>query len=210
MPGADRPDPARAASTEAETLRRLFERSVAVPRLIALDGDTLTLEYIAGTTLTEAIEFCESGAPPPGVSSLTAAGEWAANATGTSAPPLSATPPILLAEGLARLTALWFGAFYAAAPAGARRGDVNCRNFILTPAGGLYGVDFESLPAGDKETDLGRLTAYILTYEPPYTIFKKRLSAALTDAFTDMFGADRGLSLREQAAELDAMRLRRR
>lgn len=103
----------------------------------------------------------------------------------------------------------WFASFYAAMPEGVCRGDVNCRNFILTPDRQLVGVDFEDLPAGCKETDLGRLTAFILTYDPPYSDYKKRLAQELIERFSKRFGLDPEHVRLEHERELEAMRRRR-
>ncbi len=48
------------------------------------------------------------------------------------------------------------------------RGDVNLRNFLYKD-GSCYGVDFEDLqPDGPRESDLGRILAFILTYVPAF------------------------------------------
>jgi len=179
LPGHDRPNPACAAKAEFDTLRRLSESGVLVPRPVSLEGDVFIIEYLEGVTLTQAIERAEDGDAP------------------------------LPAETLAERMAEWFASFYAAVPEGVRRGDVNGRNFILTPDGRLYGVDFEELPPGAKETDLGQLTAFILTYDPPYTAYKKRLSQALTRRFAAGFGINAAFALREREREFQNMLLRR-
>lgn len=66
----------------------------------------------------------------------------------------------------------WFKCFYHAVP-GKLRGDVNLRNFIYRE-GTCYGLDFEdALVKGGPETDLGRLLAYLMTYDPPMTPLKR-------------------------------------
>jgi RIO-like serine/threonine protein kinase len=115
---------------------------------------------------------------------------------------------MLAGEILAELIARWFADFYAVFP-GRIRGDVNCRNFIITPDARVYGVDFEDLQYGRKEADLGRMTAFILTYDPAYTDYKKKLAQSLTDCFGLNFGVDCGLAAQEQSRELAQMRRRR-
>ena len=110
---------------------------------------------------------------------------------------------------LAECITSWFASFYAVFP-GKIKGDVNCRNFIVTPEACIYGVDFEDLPNGQKEIDAGRMSAFILNYNPPYTDYKKRLASALIDCFIVSFGVDRELVLREQAREIETMRKRRK
>jgi tRNA A-37 threonylcarbamoyl transferase component Bud32 len=177
LPDDDRADTARLAEIESENLLRLSAGGVFVPRPISLNGSLLTMEYIEGITLTEAIELGEIGAYSDGM--------------------------------LVKLIAGWFSSFYAALPEGVCRGDVNCRNFILTSDGRLCGVDFEKLPFGRREADLGRLTAFILTYEPSRTAYKQRLTQGLTKHFTELFGLDPALVLCERERELDSIRRRR-
>ena len=112
--------------------------------------------------------------------------------------------PELLAERISE----WFAAFYEVFPSKVR-GDVNCRNFILTHDNRVFGVDFEDLPIGKKETDLGRLQAFILNYDPPNTNYKKRLVQALTNCFDARFNIDRALVDLEQSLEIERMKKRR-
>jgi len=179
LPQPGGPDPVQTAQAEFDALRRLSAGGVPVPKPLGLDGGLLAMEYIQGVTLVEAIERAETEGG------------------------------LLAAETLAERLAQWFASFYAACPGGVCRGDVNGRNFLLTPDDRLYGVDFEVLPPGRKETDLGRLTAFALTYDPPRTAYKQRLSQALTRRFTELFGLDPAAVHAEHERELAAMRLRR-
>jgi len=77
----------------------------------------------------------------------------------------------------------WFESFYNAIPLNSLRGDVNCRNFLVTPDLNIAGVDFETPCTGIRETDLGKLIAYILTYRPKYTAYKKYLAELLCRRF---------------------------
>jgi len=114
------------------------------------------------------------------------------------------------ADNLAEKIMVWFDKFYAAVSNGVCRGDVNCRNFILGTNGNLYGVDFEEMYTGRREVDLGKLTAFILTYEPPYTEYKTRLARVLTEQFVNQFGLDKDLVKRERELELAKMSSRRK
>jgi RIO-like serine/threonine protein kinase len=186
-----------AAQAEAEILRRLFTAGVKVPRVLSLDLDLsdsdnnmLILEYIKGISVTDEIERAEKEQ--------------------------GSLPVQELAEKLTH----WFAAFYAVFSRKIR-GDVNLRNFILTPDFQIYGVDFEEFedsedsencedsPCGQKERDLGRMTAFILNYDPPYTDYKKKLAQAVTDCFTASFDIEHSLVLQEHEREIEAMRKRR-
>ena len=111
-------------------------------------------------------------------------------------------------ETLAERIVEWFMAFYEVFPSKIR-GDVNCRNFIITHDNRVFGIDFEDLPTGRKEIDLGRLRAFILNYDPPYTDYKKRLTQALTNCFDARFDIDREIADIEQSLEIERMQMRR-
>jgi len=182
LPRGDCPDINQAARYEAEILKYLRGKNAAVPRVYSADGNLLVIEYIKGVTLTEEIEKIER------------------TETGDNN---------LSADALAKNITRWFADFYAAFPGGRTRGDVNCRNFILTPDSRVFGVDFEELPHGSKETDLGRLTAFILTYDPPYTAYKINLAQKLTECFCQQFELDPELALQIRARETEAAYRRR-
>jgi len=114
-------------------------------------------------------------------------------------------PPCHLAERISD----WFAAFYKVFP-DKIRGDVNCRNFIITQDKRVFGVDFEELLSGCKETDLGRLRAFILSYDPPHTEYKKRLAQALTACFKAHFEINAAFADIEQDLEIQQMQKRRR
>lgn len=50
--------------------------------------------------------------------------------------------------------------------------DMNFRNFILKE-GRIYRIDFEEVTFGKKESDIGKLLAFGLTYNPKETEWKK-------------------------------------
>lgn len=64
--------------------------------------------------------------------------------------------------------------------AGIVLGDMNLRNFILNrERNRIYRVDLESAGAGDVPEDLGKLCAFCLTYDPPFTEDKMEITRAL-------------------------------
>jgi len=160
-------------------LERLYNCGVYVPKVISRENNLIAMEYIEGVTLTDFIELAETDTV--------------------------SLYPNIVAERLAD----WFTAFYDALPQGCIRGDVNCRNFIVTPDGNIAGVDFEEAYFGEREADLGRLIAFILTYTPQYTDYKKRLADILCEKFTARFDLDPVLVLQENNLELEDM-IRRR
>ncbi|MCL2695946.1 MAG: phosphotransferase, partial [Clostridiales bacterium] len=65
----------------------------------------------------------------------------------------------------------WLADFYRAMD-GQIRGDVNGRNFLWDGAR-WWGVDFEQRETGERAQDIGRLLAFVLTYDPPNTPIKR-------------------------------------
>ena len=69
---------------------------------------------------------------------------------------------------------------YFVATKGALRGDVNLRNFLYLPNQTCVGIDFEDrLINGDISKDIGRILAFIATYEPPFSDKKLLLCSHL-------------------------------
>jgi|GEM_PF-290270 len=60
-------------------------------------------------------------------------------------------------------------------------GDIHLANFILHD-GRVYGVDFEECRPGIFEEDVGRLLAYIVTYEPAFSDYELAAAQALLGA----------------------------
>ena len=59
-------------------------------------------------------------------------------------------------------------------------GDMNLRNFILNrERNRIYRVDLESAGVGAVAEDLGKLCAFCLTYDPPFTQNKMEITRAL-------------------------------
>lgn len=54
-------------------------------------------------------------------------------------------------------------------------GSPNLRNFLLDPAGQVWGIDFEEYGPGDRVNDIALLLAYILTYSPSFTCEKQSI-----------------------------------
>jgi aminoglycoside phosphotransferase (APT) family kinase protein len=111
-------------------------------------------------------------------------------------------------QTILHILVLWLHCFYQAFPKeGIILGDPNLRNFIFI--GCIYGIDFESLCYGRPEEDLGRVCAFLLTYKPAFTPWKKRAAAQLWDLGIRELNLDPGLALGALQSELKAMEQRR-
>jgi len=96
--------------------------------------------------------------------------------------------------------------FYTALP-GQVYGDINFRNFIFSN-GKLFGVDFEEVRAGEKEEDIGRAAAFLLTYAPAFTEYKKEAAAGLIRYAAGRLRLDSSCIL--QAAEKELLNMGQR
>ena len=171
--------PCHRAAFEADMINRLYRCGVRVPRLISCKDDWLAMDYVESRTLVEYIDSCEIGA--------------------------ERVPHETIIDNVS----VWFESFYDAVQNGIIRGDVNCRNFLLTPNGSVFGVDFEGPFIGKREDDLGRILAYILTYKPQYTPFKTRFADMLCRAFNKRFNLELNLVAIATDKEIGDMAVRR-
>lgn len=94
------------------------------------------------------------------------------------------------------------------------RGDVNFRNFIVSVEKGtgcysVTGVDFESSVFGRIETDIGRMAAYALTYEPAMTAWKVEFARIFMRRMCNLLSLDEGAAITELKTELHEIAKRR-
>lgn len=88
------------------------------------------------------------------------------------------------------------------------KGDVNLRNFLWTGTE-CVGLDFEEPPLqGDWESDLGKIMAFAVTYQPSFTPGKAKCAKFLLQAFLRAGGEEE--KIREAyVGEIAAMNARR-
>ncbi len=102
----------------------------------------------------------------------------------------------------------WFDRFYQAVP-GHIRGDVNFRNFIVGVSG-VIGIDFEALPTGQKEMDMGAMLAYYAAYSPAFTTQRTRSAAIMFNVFSEKILLDKNKVLEEIHIAFKRMKKRRK
>ncbi|NLZ39274.1 MAG: hypothetical protein GX893_06675 [Firmicutes bacterium] len=176
----------RSLSKEAQIMQALYDEGLAVPKIIASGANYLVLEYIQGKNLLTWFEEQEKKAQKPaGSKEITSVLEqWA----------------------------LWFADFYGILH---RKygysiilNDVNLRNFIVTEQE-IFGFDFEDCRTGKKEEDLGRLCAFILTYDPIFTFWKYQFVLAIKDIIVKSLNLSWETVFKEIKKELECMKERR-
>ncbi len=167
---------------EESMLKKLHSFGLNVPKVLLADASEIQMEYIIGQTLLERLELMEKE-----------------NA--------GSKPQQILSEMLAD----WFLKYYEAVDfnhTAILRGDINCRNFIANELG-IWGVDFEDEVIGEKEMDIGRLIAFILTYEPSFTAWKYEFCNLLEAVMCQKLSLDRVKLHKYQYIEYEEMSKRR-
>lgn len=104
----------------------------------------------------------------------------------------------------------WIGfmqSFYKEMPAYIY-GDINLRNFIIRPEG-IFAVDLEEVKTGKKQTDFGRAAAFMVTYDPAFTDYKKETARIFLSACAKSFGIQEQDIEIEMQKELNSMEKRR-
>lgn len=87
--------------------------------------------------------------------------------------------------------------------------DVNFRNFIIKN-GKIYGIDFEKSCEGKIESDLGKIVAYALTYNPIMTEWKLKFADELINMLSIELKVNKKLIIKEKEKELKKIIERRK
>ncbi len=154
---------------------------INVPTVLARSEKALCLDYIEGPTFLQMLETCEKQNAP-----------------------------------FDRYIHLWIEfmqRFYRTVP-GYIYNDINFRNFIIANKGEyigetVYGVDLEEIRRGRPETDIGRAAAFLLSYDPAFTEYKKQTANTFISACSDAFCIRRDDVRDEMNKEFDSMQKRR-
>ncbi|SMP40115.1 hypothetical protein SAMN06296020_101329 [Anoxynatronum buryatiense] len=168
---------------EVKTLEFLYWQGVSVPNLYRAGSNLLVMEHIIGPTLLELIETAEHDSKHQQFNRYQVRKQ-------------------LIFELLP-----WMEKAYAALDAVYGEpvilGEVHLRHFIAGKR--LTGVDFKSCTAGRKEADLATLMAYILHYNPAWSLWKRQLTQELREAAIQLLRLDErilGQYLEEKISKL--------
>jgi len=170
------------AMLEAELLRKYYNAGLDVPQVLECRKNELIMEYIPGETIPDFLARMEK---EPDEEEFRIA-----------------------ARGLC----YWLARFYEIvdhAHSGEIRGDVNGRNFLFTK-NGVYSVDFEERAYGPIERDIGRLLAFIRTYDFNEAYAKRRLARLFTREAETRLPISKKEVLKHFRVELAEMKKRRK
>lgn len=172
----------RDLETELSMLEKLRCTGLPVPEVKRTGPRTLEHDYLPGVTALSLFENLESGG-----------GIFGDND-----------------KKYCDILCKWLGEFYSVAGEEVRLNDMNLRNFIYQPERERFvGVDFESCGKGGRGRDAGALLAYILTYDPGFTDYKRAMAEYMRGALARGLGLSEGEIENECLRELEEMRLRR-
>ncbi|MTI68457.1 MAG: hypothetical protein FH753_17900 [Firmicutes bacterium] len=169
---------------EIELLNYLFEKGLDVPKVYYEDEESFLIEYIEGETLLEHITRLEKEQKEKF--------NYRSN------------------NRLIYKFLNWIEEFYELVKEKTGENiileDMNLRNFIYTDK--LYGFDFEDCHVGNKERDIGRFCAFLLTYSFAFTNWKVRFTRQMLKAVED-YGYDLDLIRKEIDKEFISITKRR-
>jgi len=184
-----------AAAFEANMLKSLRAKGLAVPRVLSVENNLIKMEYIEGRTLPDLIDDLES--------------------KGYS---------ISDVKKIAEAVITWLSEFFIAIDTrrtGKGREDINGRNFIFDGEK-IWGIDFEEesldrLPSPAEKTefdviekDIARLMAFVLNYDPPNTHLKIELSNSILSFAEAILSVNAETVLRRCQQETDVLLSRRK
>lgn len=86
--------------------------------------------------------------------------------------------------------------------------DINFSNFIFYEDA-LWGIDFEDVRKGEKETDMGRFFAFLITYSPSFTQWKLNFLANFYLKVDERFDIDKQKVKQAMMDEFSRMQERR-
>ncbi len=96
-------------------------------------------------------------------------------------------------------------------------GDINFNNFIIMEGKSetcdpfpISFIDYENVKPGDIEEDLGRIIAFALTYDPPYTEWKQRFAGRFISHSVSILKVSEDKICRHIELEFKAMKTRRK
>lgn len=87
-------------------------------------------------------------------------------------------------------------------------GDMNFRNYIIKD-NQIFRIDFEECKEGSLESDIGKMAAFALTYNPSFTPWKQKFTSSLIHVFSEELRISKNNIAQEMEKELEEMKVRR-
>lgn len=171
---------------EIQLLHHLRQQGLTVPKIYFVKEDYIVMEYIEGRTLLEEIEKREEE-QVVGKDSFYKSNN----------------------EQLVDSLITWLKDFYYHTDNQLILKDINLRNFLINKQGKIYGIDFEDYGIGNIVEDGGKLCAYILTYNPPFTLWKLNFAKDFFYTFIEKFSINKEILLKQVDKEIHHINVNR-
>ncbi|KAB3531265.1 hypothetical protein F8154_13105 [Alkaliphilus pronyensis] len=173
---------------EVHLLTELYKHGLAVPRVYRVEDKCIIMECIMGKTLVDVLNEAEEKTPEGRLMKYRA-------------------------EKYVTYDLLnWLKSFYCYSKTITGKKiilkDIHLRNFIAGEV--LVGVDFESCTEGEVEEDIGKLCAFIATYDPQWTPWKISLVEKLKKSAIPLLSLDKDALEKEISNELKLIKERRK
>jgi len=174
-----------ALKKELIMLNQLHEMEFSIPECLGRFDQVLLYEYLGGMTLCEKLEIAE-----------------------ICEPDLFSVPVNRNSEitELFKKTIDWLNQLHQ--KTGLAFYDINLRNFIVRD-NLIYAIDYEDFSKLKPAVDYGRLLAFILTYKPVFTEWKKALVGELEDYLNNEIKVNMDEVRQEKEKELASISERR-
>jgi RIO-like serine/threonine protein kinase len=176
---------AAALKKELSMLSLLHEMEFSVPECLGQFDRVLLYEYLGGMTLCEKLEIAE------------------VSESDLFSGPVNRNSEI---TALLKKTIDWLNRLHQ--KTGLTFYDINLRNFIVRD-NLVYAIDYEDFSKLKPAVDYGRLLAFILTYKPVFTEWKKALTRELEDYLDTEIKVDMDEVKQEKERELARISERR-
>jgi RIO-like serine/threonine protein kinase len=176
---------AAALKKELAMLNLLHEMAFSVPECLGQFDRVLLYEYLGGMTLCEKLEIAEVSESDL----FSGPVNWNSEIT-----------------ALFKKTIDWLNRLHQ--KTGLTFYDINLRNFIVKD-NLIYAIDYEDFSKLKPAVDYGRLLAFILTYKPVFTEWKKALTRELEDYLDTEIKVDMDEVKQEKERELARISERR-
>ena len=172
---------------EIKIINLLSNNNINVPKILFSANSFYIMDHISGITLLQYLEVSE---------------KKSVNNT------LSEETKVILTNYLK-----WLNNFYLALSQSLNKNvilsDINLRNFLVLENNEIYGIDFETVGSGEIIEDLGKICAYILTYNPTFTNYKYKIISFLEQEMVSIFNIDINRLTEEKIKQLTNLKIRR-
>ncbi|MEG0942548.1 MAG: hypothetical protein RSD07_07700 [Angelakisella sp.] len=167
---------------ELKISRTLYDHGVSVPGILEVTEDSIVYKYLEGTVAVDLLEQLEVHSDSAEI--------------------------LAVFDGICHWLKSCYDALEDAFSCEMILGDAHLRNFIYSDK--VYGVDFECVTEGHRETDVANLAVFTVTYSPMCTPAKYKLAAFICKRCMELMELDSSLLRREMSTQLAIISNRRK